>query len=134
MSTRRAARRVLVDALQELPDAIDRVTKSSREGACWDTSSRDLDVNLVAWSRSHGVETHVNDGVDVLVIGIRGRGRLEIDGRSRPLLPGGIHLIPRGARRAIRAETRLVYLTCHPRRARTFSAEELLGPRSRPAD
>ncbi len=107
------------------------MAKSSREGACWDVSSDDLDVNLVAWSRSHGVGAHVNASVDVLVIGLRGRGELVIDGLTRPLVPGGVHMIPRGAERAIRADTRLLYLTCHPRRPRTFSAEELLGPRSR---
>ncbi len=116
------------DLLGPLPAEVERVADSPEEGACWSLAGEDLDVNLVAWSPPHGVPAHVNDGVDELVIGIRGRGVIEVDGRSIPLVPGGVHLVPRGARRAIRAETRLVYLTCHRRRPRTFASEELVDP------
>ena len=130
MSVRTSSRAHPADALGALPAAVERVARSSREGACWTVASDDWDVNLVAWARGHGVAAHVNEAVDVIVIGIRGRGEIELDGRPIPLRSRGIHLIPRGARRSIRAETRLLYLTCHPRRARTFSNDELLGPRT----
>jgi mannose-6-phosphate isomerase-like protein (cupin superfamily) len=116
------------DIARDLPkEVIERIAESTDEGARWPGDLVDLDVNLVAWSPSHGVPTHVNPTVDVLLIGIRGTGILEIDGRSIPVNTGGVHLIPRGARRAIRAQTRLLYLTCHRRQPREFSSEELLG-------
>ena len=115
-------------AMGLLPDQEAEVARSGREGVCWSAASEDLDVNLVAWNPSHGVAAHVNDGVDVLLVGLRGRGEVEVDGRPLRLGPGRVLLVPRGALRSIRAETRLLYLTCHRRRSRTFSAEELLGP------
>lgn len=112
---------------------VERIEASTDEGACWSATGNDLDVNLVAWLPRHGVGRHTNAAVDVLVVGIRGRGTLEVGSRSMALVPGGIHLIPQGAPRAIRATTRLLYLTCHRRRPRTFAPDELLRSPSRPS-
>ncbi len=84
-------------------------------------------MNVVAWGVGHGVAAHVNDATAVLIVGLRGRGQLSIDGTPQQIAPGTVVLVPRGAVRAIRAESRLVYLSCHPRRPRTFDAQELLA-------
>lgn len=109
------------------PARVEAVSRSRQEGVCWSAGTRDLDVNLVAWNPRHGVAAHVNAACDVLLICVRGRGEVEVDGVSEPLAPNRVVLLPRGARRSVRARTRLVYLTAHRRRPRSFSWEELLG-------
>ena len=60
---------------------------------------------------------HVNAELDVLIVGVRGRGEVLVDGRALPLGPGDLLLVPRGARRGTRATTeRFAYLTVHRRR------------------
>ena len=88
-----------------------------RAGAAWSVESADLDVNLVVFPSGDGVAEHVNAEVDVLLVGIRGGGTLEIDGLPHTLLPGHATIIPNGARRSVRAGTDgIAYLTCHRRR------------------
>ncbi len=87
-------------------------------GPVWTTQSEDLNVNLLVFGKGEGIEPHVNREVDVLVVGIEGEGELEIDGRVEPLAAGQLVVIPKGAQRSIRVTgERLVYLTCHRRRA-----------------
>lgn len=108
-----------------------RIFASAEEGVCWSTTGRSLDVNVVAWLPSHGVMRHVNGEVDVLLVGLRGRGILAVAERSARVGPGSVHLIPRDSERSVRAETRLVYLTCHPRRGRLFLPGDLVAQPSR---
>jgi quercetin dioxygenase-like cupin family protein len=115
------------DALELSRETLEVLLRSGGEGACWSTKSDDLNVNVVAWSPGHGVDIHVNEGLDVLIVGLRGRGRIEIDRRKESLLAGSIFLIPRGVQRSIRAETRLVYLTCHRRQSEVFQISETTG-------
>ncbi len=131
MVARRRARSIEEGIGERGADIVRGIAASGREGVCWSASSSDLDVNLVAWSPSHGVGLHENDAVDVLFVGVRGTGVVEIDGRPFELRPGRALILPRGARRSVRASTRFLYLTCHRRRAGTFTAEELLGRRRR---
>lgn len=116
-----------------LPENVEEIERSVREGVCWSATTEEMDVNLVAWSPSHGVAAHVNDAVDVLIVGVQGRGVVEVDEGPQRLTPGRILVVSRGARRSIRAESRLLYLTCHRHRPGTFTAGELFGapePRS----
>jgi quercetin dioxygenase-like cupin family protein len=84
----------------------------------WTHQSGDLNVNLLVFERGDGVADHVNAEVDVLLIGIAGEGEIEIDGQPQTVRGGLAAVIPRGARRAIRATSdRFAYLTCHRRRA-----------------
>jgi quercetin dioxygenase-like cupin family protein len=63
------------------------------------------------------VGEHVNAELDVLLVGVRGRGEVLVDGRALALGPGDLVLVPRGARRGTRATTeRFAYLTVHRRR------------------
>jgi len=106
-------------AVADLP----ALAASALAGVAWSVETADLDVNLVVFPAGGGVEAHVNDEVDVLLIGIRGGGTLEIDGLPHTLLPGRAAVAPRGARRAIRAgRDGIACLTGHRRRARLLPA------------
>lgn len=108
------------------PALLREIAGSSREGVCWSHRSDDLDLNLVAWSPAHGVEPHVNTACDVLVVGLSGEGEVRIDRQVERLLPGRTLVVPMGAMRSIRAETRLLYLTCHRRQRVTFEPNEVV--------
>ncbi|HEX5499003.1 MAG TPA: hypothetical protein VFX03_07245 [Thermomicrobiales bacterium] len=84
----------------------------------WTHLSSDLNVNLLVFEAGDGVADHVNAEVDVLLVGIAGDGEIAIDGRPQAIRAGLAAVIPKGARRAIRATSdRFAYLTCHRRRA-----------------
>lgn len=87
-------------------------------GTVWTLrEGRDLNANLVRFSRGGGVGEHVNDEVDVLFVGVSGSGVVEVDGREHALGAGGLVFAPRGARRATRsASDDFSYLTVHGRR------------------
>ncbi len=100
------------------------VDLSALAGSCpaagpgWTHQSDDLNVNLLVFAAGDGVAEHRNDDVDVLVVGIHGRGSIEVDGRAHDCQPGQAMVIPKGSRRATRAVSeRFAYLTCHRRRA-----------------
>lgn len=98
-------------------DLINLLTDSTTQGAIWSHGSEQLNINLVVFNEGRGVQQHVNDEVDVLLIGIDGRGVIEVNGASSVLLPGCLLVIPRGASRSIRSESlRFAYLSCHQRR------------------
>jgi quercetin dioxygenase-like cupin family protein len=103
------------------PDMVDLVAlarTTAALGPVWTHQSDDLNMNLLVFARGEGVAEHVNDAVDVLLVGVAGDGEIEIDGRPQAIRPGVAAVIPKGARRAIRATgERFAYLTCHRRRA-----------------
>ena len=91
---------------------------STDPGVVWAYGGADLNANLVAFTPGEGIAAHVNDEVDVLLIGLAGTGMVTIDGTAHELSAGRAVIIPQGARRAIRAEgERLAYLSCHRARA-----------------
>jgi quercetin dioxygenase-like cupin family protein len=78
----------------------------------------DLNANLVSFPAGEGVGEHVNDELDVLMVGVAGAGAVIVDGAAHELRPGAAILVPRGARRATRAGSgRFSYLTVHRRRS-----------------
>ena len=108
-----AGRRPEVVDLAQVADA------KPHRGVGWHLESAgDLNANLVAFPAGQGVAPHVNDEVDVLIVGIVGEGEVLVDGLPHPLRPAVAVLVPRGARRATRAVSeRLAYLTVHRSRA-----------------
>jgi quercetin dioxygenase-like cupin family protein len=77
----------------------------------------DLNVNLVHLDPGHEIGEHVNDEVDVLVVGLDGTGVVEVVQQHHDLGPGVAMHVPKGARRTIRAGgLGLSYLTVHRRR------------------
>ena len=70
-----------------------------REGSIWTLEqSSDLNVNLVRFPAGGGVGEHVNEEVDVLVVGVSGSGVIAVDGREHPLRAGTLAFVPKGAR------------------------------------
>ena len=101
-------------------DAVDLagLDESGGSGAVWNLPhGGDLDANAVWLRPGDGIDEHVNDEVDVLVVVWRGDGELTADGRMTALRPGVVVQVPRGARRGIRAgDDGLTYLSVHRRR------------------
>jgi quercetin dioxygenase-like cupin family protein len=80
-------------------------------------ASTDLNVNLLAFTGSDGIDEHVNNEVDVLIVALDGAGVLTVDGEASIMSPGQLTIVPKGASRSIRAKGgRFAYLTCHGRR------------------
>ena len=80
-------------------------------------TSTDLNVNLLAFTGNGGIEEHVNDEVDVLIVALAGVGVLTIDGERVALSPGQLTIVPKGASRSIRSNgERFSWLTCHGQR------------------
>ena len=96
---------------------------SAARGPIWTRQSVDLNVNLLVFDADDGVVAHVNDEVDVLLVGVAGVGVVAVDGTDHPMGAGQALVIPKGARRAIHAVGgRFAYLSCHRRRAGLWPA------------
>lgn len=89
------------------------------DGVHWTLEpASDLNVNLVHLDAGHEVGAHVNDAVDVLLVGLDGTGEAEVDDRRHDLAPGVALHVPKGARRRTRAGgLGFTYLTVHLRRS-----------------
>ena len=89
-----------------------------RAGVVW-TLERggDLNANLVRFPAGGGVGKHVDEEVDVLLVGVSGSGVVEVDGQEHPLRAGTVAFVPKGARRSTRGGSGgFAYLTVHRRR------------------
>jgi len=87
-------------------------------GVIWslDTSS-DLNANLVRFGTGQGVGEHVNDEVEVIILGVSGSGIVTVDREEHALSSGRLVFIPKGARRAtVSTSEDFAYLTVHRRR------------------
>ena len=92
-------------------------------GAVWSLPhGGDLDANVVVVPAGEGIGRHVNDEVDVLVVGLAGTGTVEVDDAGHRLGADVVLHIPKHASRRITADpgAPLIYLTVH--RARTGSS------------
>jgi len=89
-----------------------------RTGAVWTLEgSGELNANLVRFERDGGVEEHVNDEVDVIIVGVSGSGLINVDEEEHPVSSGTMVFVPRGARRSTRAVSGgFAYLSVHRRR------------------
>lgn len=86
-------------------------------GPLWGLESEDLNATLLSWPPGHEVPEHVNEERDVLVVVLDGSGAVEVAGEAHAVHPGFTVLLPRGARRRIRAGADGIrYLTVHRRR------------------
>ncbi len=89
-----------------------------REGSVWALEeSGDLNANLVRFDRGGGVREHVNEEVDVLLVGVAGSGFARVSGEDHTLSAGTLVFVPKGARRStIALSESFAYLTVHRRR------------------
>ncbi len=87
-------------------------------GTIWKlTESEDLNANLVGFSVGSGVEEHLNDEVDVLILSISGEGKVVVEGKDHALSTGALVFVPKGARRSILSTSEhFAYLSIHRKR------------------
>ncbi|MFE2278223.1 hypothetical protein ACFXAE_13430 [Streptomyces sp. NPDC059454] len=105
--------RVLCDtaALAALDDA--------SAGALWRLAEpgRQLDANVVHIPPGHGVDTHREPDLDVLLLVLAGHGTLTAPDGPHPLPAGALTWLPHGSTRSLTAGPEgLTYLTVHRRR------------------
>jgi quercetin dioxygenase-like cupin family protein len=88
------------------------------EGVVWALEgSGDLNANLVRFEAGGGVGEHVNDEVDVLIVGVSGSGSVSVDGEGHFVSNGIMVFVPKGVRRSTRATSEdFAYLSIHRRR------------------
>jgi quercetin dioxygenase-like cupin family protein len=91
---------------------------TGREGVLWTLEgSGDLNANLVRFEAGGGVGEHVNDEVDVLIVGVSGSGSVSVGREEHDVSNGVMVFIPKGARRSTRATSEdFAYLSIHRRR------------------
>jgi quercetin dioxygenase-like cupin family protein len=88
---------------------------AGREGVVWTLAgSGDLNTNLVRFEAGGGVGEHVNDEVDVLIVGVSGSGLVGVEGEEHPVSGGIVVFVPKGTRRSTRATSEdFAYLSVH---------------------
>jgi mannose-6-phosphate isomerase-like protein (cupin superfamily) len=92
------------------------VDRSGPDGVVWSLPpGGDLNANLVRLTAGAAIGSHVNEEVDVLLVGIDGAGAVTVDSATFDLHRGTVVAVPRYARRHIAADStsELVYLTVH---------------------
>ena len=94
------------------------VNAGDRAGVIWTLdASSDLNANLVHFGTGQGVEEHVNDEVEVIVLGVSESGIVAVDREEHALSAGILVFIPKGARRSTAsASGDFAYLSAHRRR------------------
>ena len=87
-------------------------------GVIWTLdASSDLNANLVQFGTGQGVGEHVNNEVEVIVLGVSGSGIVAVDREEHALSAGILVFMPKGARRStVSASEDFAYLTVHRRR------------------
>jgi quercetin dioxygenase-like cupin family protein len=87
-------------------------------GVVWTLEEGDeLNANLVRFPAGEGVGEHVNNEVDVLVLGVSGTGTVRVEEDEYALTNGTLVFVPRGATRSTRGDSDdFAYLTVHRRR------------------
>jgi quercetin dioxygenase-like cupin family protein len=108
----------------DMPDLVPPVDLASLaaggndRGALWRLNGDDLQANLVRLDQGDRIESHRNDEVDVLVVVVRGRGELTLDGQVHQLAPMVMVHLPKRTVRSIQAvDGPLAYLSIHRRRS-----------------
>jgi quercetin dioxygenase-like cupin family protein len=93
-------------------------TAGDSAGVIWTLdASSDLNANLVRFGTGQGVGEHVNNEVEVIVVGVSGSGIVTVDQQEHALSAGMLVFIPKGARRAtVSTSEDFAYLTVHHRR------------------
>jgi quercetin dioxygenase-like cupin family protein len=91
---------------------------AGQEGTLWTLrESSELNANLVRFGAGGGVAEHINQEVDVLSVGVSGRGVVTVEGEEHPLSSGTVVFVPRGTRRSVRSASEdFAYLSVHRRR------------------
>ncbi|HJP84334.1 MAG TPA: cupin domain-containing protein [Fimbriimonadaceae bacterium] len=108
-----------MDKALSTANLLDILASDTGTGPLWSTEADDLDCTFVAWDRGKGVEAHVNQEVDVVMIVLSGRGVARVKGDEFKLAAGTVVMIPKGVERSVEASgEKLSYVNVHKRRKR----------------
>jgi quercetin dioxygenase-like cupin family protein len=92
------------------------VDRHGADGVAWSLPrGGDLDANLVHLAAGAELGAHVNEEVDVLLIGVNGTGSVTVNDGRYALRAGTIVAVPKDTKRYVAADTatELLYLTVH---------------------
>jgi quercetin dioxygenase-like cupin family protein len=93
---------------------LDAVQQRAASGVVWSAPPADLNANVVVLPADTYIDEHVQDEVDVLFVILSGEGEITVDDVAHAVTGQQLLLIPRNARRSVRASRwGLVYLTVH---------------------
>ena len=94
------------------------VASATGSGVVWALpSGAGVNVNLVRLGDAEAIGEHVNDAVDVVLVGVAGTATVTVDGLDVALGPGELLVVPAGARRAVTARGGAAgYLSLHRER------------------
>jgi uncharacterized protein (DUF2249 family)/quercetin dioxygenase-like cupin family protein len=108
-------------------DLLEHIATVSHAGPQWAHESEDLDVTLLSWQGGKRLEAHINNEVDVVLLGVEGEGVVTINGAEHEVRPGVLLLIPKGCERAIVSTSQqFSYLSVHRRRRGLMPVNHLL--------
>lgn len=94
------------------------LARSGKQHLLGSLASADLNVNLLSFTGTGGIEEHVNNEVDVLIVALGGEGVLTLAGEEETMSPGHITIVPKGVSRSIRSNREwFAWLTCHGQRS-----------------
>lgn len=100
-----------------LVDLMNICRQVGASGPRWSFESTDLDLTLLTWTAHQQIAPHVNNEVDVVLIGLDGMGEVQVDETAYHLTAGQAILITKGARRSLRClSAQWSYLSVHRRR------------------
>ncbi|HEX8834683.1 MAG TPA: DUF2249 domain-containing protein [Abditibacteriaceae bacterium] len=98
-------------------DLLSACNAASHSGPQWAHECEDLDMTLLSWPNGKSIEAHANNEVDVVMIGVAGKGIVTIDGVAHELNSGVALLVPKGCTRGLQSVSeRFSYLSVHRRR------------------
>ncbi|HQU26018.1 MAG TPA: cupin domain-containing protein [Acidimicrobiales bacterium] len=94
------------------------VAGATGSGVVWTLpAGSGVNVNLVRLEDGEAIAEHVNDVLDVVLVGVSGTVSVSIDGLEVTLEPGALLCVPAGARRAVAARAGAAgYLSLHRER------------------
>lgn len=96
------ARRLKPDEV-DMADLAYLTQVSQSNGPQWGAESEDLNATLLTWRKGQGIDAHVNEEVDVLIVCIEGELIVTIDGLASALRKGHVVIVPKGASRSLAA-------------------------------
>ncbi|HEY0072849.1 MAG TPA: cupin domain-containing protein [Abditibacteriaceae bacterium] len=105
------------DTIVMAVDLLQQSSTASGSGPQWAHECEDLDITLLSWAPGKNIAAHVNNEVDVVLIGVSGNGTVTVEDETHPLRQGTLLLIPKGKARAMQCGAeQWSYLSLHRRR------------------
>jgi quercetin dioxygenase-like cupin family protein len=106
----------LTDHSEGGADVVDLMRPLGR-GPVWGIASGDLNATLLVWAAGHGVSSHVNRELDVLLVVLAGSATVTIEGERNELEAGDAVVSRKGlAREVVAGPDGVRYISVHQKR------------------